>query len=64
MGDFRFLALAAVTVVTAGSFKGALQFMYFPAKGVDFASKVAVVTAPVAMSRFVVMIRVVLLCVA
>lgn len=59
MGDFRFLALAAVTVVTAGSFKGALQFMDFPAKGVDFASKVAVVTAPVAMSRFVV-----LLCVA
>ena len=62
MGDFRFLALVAVTVVTAGSLKGALQFMDFPAKGVDFSSKVAVVAAPVAMGRLVVIIRVVLLC--
>ena len=59
MGDFRFLALAAVTVVTAGGFKGALQFMDFPAKGVDFPCEVAVVAAPVVMSRLVVMIRVV-----
>ena len=62
MGDFRFLALVAVTVVTAGSFEGAFQFMDFPAKGVNFSSKVTVVAAPVAMGRLVVMIRVVLLC--
>ena len=44
MGDFRFLAFVAVSVVTAGSFKGAFQFMDFPAKGVDFSCKVAVLS--------------------